>query len=67
MTKTHPRQWHFAMGHEPEDFWIHGSVRARTADKAFKKARRIQLKTGWKFMAMGDLFMREPIWRRNTL
>jgi hypothetical protein len=39
------------LGDVPGEFWIHGMVRARTAEKARRKARRIQLKTGWPYMS----------------
>ncbi len=54
--RPHARHFNFSMGApDPEygnDYFIHGSVRARTPEKALKKARRIQIKTGWPLLSM---------------
>lgn len=60
--KGHPQFYDFSMGHEPGEFWIHGSVRARSPAKAFKKARRVQLKTGWPYMSCRDNPQRRQDW-----
>lgn len=48
------KRFFISLGDEGEDgqpdFWIHGAVKAANFDKAFKKARRIQLNTGWPFL-----------------
>ncbi|UTU08079.1 hypothetical protein CcrC1_gp393 [Caulobacter phage C1] len=60
--KRHPQFYLIEMGHEPGEFWISGYVRARTPQKAIKKARRIQKNTGWPFLRVDDQPTRREAW-----
>lgn len=66
-----PAKWYpFVMGFESEEFGpymgVHGCVRARSPAKAFKAARRIQLKTGWPLMEFDPTPLEWPNWDRRA-
>jgi hypothetical protein len=49
MTATH---YPFALAGPDGDFFVHGTVRARSLVKAQRKARRIQIQKGWSFVSL---------------
>jgi hypothetical protein len=49
MTATH---YPFALAGPDGDFFVHGTVRARSLVKAQRKARRVQIQKGWSFVSL---------------
>lgn len=60
--KSHPQFYLIELGHEAGDFWISGYVRARSPQKAFRKALRIQKNTGWPFLRVANQPTRREAW-----
>ncbi|UTU09697.1 hypothetical protein CcrBL47_gp412 [Caulobacter phage BL47] len=65
--KGHPQFYLIEMGHELGEFWISGYVRARSPQKAVKKARRIQQNTGWPYLRVAALPTRRYAWDDNEV